>query len=286
MRSKAKNFIKEKKLMTTEITTTKANSLKNLINSDSVKAEIARALPKHMTPDRFLRVATTMILRTPKLADCSKESFMQAMLDCSALGLEPDGRRAHLIPYKTKCTLIIDYKGLIELAKRSGEVLIWRAEVVREKDDFSWNNGVISHKIDFRKPRGEAECFYSHVILKDGGDDYEVMTLEEVDSIRARSKSANNGPWVTDYDEMGKKTVIKRHSKRLTLSPEFTDALSKDGDRFDDLRNVTPPKELATTSNPFTALDTAIEIETTMFQQHNAVEGPEYDIDEAKGGAV
>lgn len=214
--------------------------LKSLINSEAVKAQIARALPQHMTPDRFLRVATTTLLRVPKLAECDQASFMQAMLDCSSLGLEPDGRRCHLIPYGKTCQLIIDYKGLIELAKRSGEVSLWKAETVKENDVFEWSNGAVTHTVDWRNDRGKLQCVYSVVKLANGETDTEVMTLAEVEAIRKRSKAGNGGPWVTDFEEMAKKTVIRRHSKRLTLSPEFHDALEKDADRADEqLRQAT-----------------------------------------------
>lgn len=229
------------------LATQSKSDLKSLINSEAVKAQIARALPSHMTPDRFTRVLTTMLLRTPKLAQCDQTSFMKAMLDCSAIGLEPDGRRAHLIPFENRklgiveCQLIVDYKGLIELAKRSGEVATWEAFTVCEKDIFSWENGKVTHRIDWLSgDRGKTLAFYSHVRTKDGEDGYEVMTLAEVNAIRARSKAASSGPWVSDFDEMGKKTVMRRHSKRLTLSPEFHDALEKDADRADEqLRQAT-----------------------------------------------
>jgi len=233
--------------------TPKPKDLKSLINSGAVKNQIARALPKHMTPDRFLRVVTTTLLRTPKLADCSQESVIKAMLDCSSLGLEPDGRRCHLIPYGKECQLIVDYKGLIELAKRSGEVSTWKAETVKTNDLFAWRNGEIDHEIDFRTDRGDLECVYSVVKTKDGELDYEIMTLSEVESIRSRSKAGKAGPWVTDFEEMAKKTVIRRHSKRLTLSPEFHNATEIDADQLE-IRDVTPKatrKEIAPTENPF-----------------------------------
>jgi recombination protein RecT len=211
--------------------------LKSLINSDAIRAQIARALPKHMTPDRFLRVATTTLLRVPKLAQCSQESFMKAMLDCSSLGLEPDGRRCHLIPYGNEVQLIVDWKGLVELAKRSGEVLSWKAETVKEKDKFGWVNGVIHHEVNWREDRGKLEAVYSIVKLEGGEVDTEVMTLAEVEAIRKRSKASGSGPWVTDFEEMAKKTVIRRHSKRLTLSPEFHTALEIDADKIDTNRD-------------------------------------------------
>lgn len=219
--------------------------LKAWINSDQFKAALRESLPSHMTPDRYARICLTAMMRTPKLAQCTQVSLFKAMLDCSSLGLEPDGRRAHLIPYdvkekgtwkviRTEAQLIIDYKGIVELAKRSGEVASIRAELVCEKDEFSWENGIVTHRIDWRAAdRGKVQCVYSHVRNKNGIDEYEVMTLKEIDAIRARSKAKDSGPWVTDYNEMAKKTVIRRHSKKLTLSPEFADALEKDADRLD-----------------------------------------------------
>lgn len=261
--------------MTTEITIQK--DLKSLINSDAIKTQIARALPEHMTADRFLRVATTALLKTPKLANCTQESFMQSMLDCSSLGLEPDGRRCYLIPYKTTCTLIVGYQGLIELAKRSGEVATWKAETVKEKDGFEWINGQIDHRINWREDRGSLDCVYSIVRMTNGEVDTEVMTLAEVRTIRDRSqgyiyakRSGKDHPWITDEEEMAKKTVIRRHSKRLTLSPEFHTALEKDGDQieFGKARHAaqvtSTGEELSTETNPFASLPPASEPAATV----------------------
>lgn len=239
--------------MSTTQLSKQGGDLKSLINSDAIREQIARALPQHMTADRFLRVATTMLLRVPKLAECSRESFMKAMLDCSSLGLEPDGRRCHLIPYGKEVTLIVDWKGLVELAKRSGEVASWKAETVKERDEFSWENGNISHRVNWREDRGDLQCVYSVVRLANGDIDTEVMTLAEVEAIRKRSKASGSGPWVTDFEEMAKKTVIRRHAKRLTLSPDFHSALEKDGDRLDEIRETSLRRELSTQTNPFTA---------------------------------
>lgn len=215
----------------TEIQKPAKNDLRSFIASDTFKNQVALALPKHMTPDRFARVALTAITRTPKLLDCTRESLLKCLMDCSQFGLEPDGRHAHLIPYKDTCTLIIDYKGMIALARRSGQVAVFRAELVKENDSFSWRNGVVEHEVNWRQDRGKTDCVYSYVKFQDGSEDFEVMTLKEVEAIRARSRAANAGPWVTDFDEMAKKTVIRRHSKRLTLSPEFADAVDRDDDR-------------------------------------------------------
>lgn len=208
-------------------------TVRDLISGDQFKQQVALALPKHLTADRFTRVALTALNRTPKLADCSRESLFQCLLDLSALGLEPDGRRAHLIPYGDKCTLIIDYKGKVELLMRSGEVSHIHADVVCDADAFDYNLGEITqHKIDFRKPRGEVYAAYCIVRLKDGTTKAEVMSKAEVESVRSRSRSGNNGPWKTDWNEMAKKTVFHRCSKWLPLSPELREKLDKDESEF------------------------------------------------------
>lgn len=230
-------------------------TLKSLINSEAVADQIARALPSVCTPDRFLRIATTTLTRVPKLAECTRESFIGALLECAQLGIEPDGRRAHLIPYGTTCQIIIDWKGLVELAKRSGDVLVWKAESVKEADEFEWHNGRVDHRIDYRTDRGALQCVYSFVKLASSESDVEVMTLAEVEAIRKRSKSGNSGPWVTDFEEMAKKTVIRRHSKRLTLSPEVQTAIEIN-DRDIEVRDVSER------SNPFARTVEAKSIET------------------------
>jgi recombination protein RecT len=228
-----------------------SNDLKTLINSDAMRDQFARALPKHLTAERFSRVAITALTRTPKLQDCTPASLMKCLLDLSAMGLEPDGRRAHLIPYGTEATLIIDYKGLIELIRRSGDVVSIRAETVCERDDFSWSNGEVTHAVNWREDRGEIQAVYAVAVMKSGEKQTAVMTTKEVEAIRSRSRSGNNGPWKTDWAEMAKKTAVRRLSKMLPISSEIMRHVERDDDQFT-MRNVTP-------SVPSFALPKAIE---------------------------
>jgi len=209
-----------------------AQTLRQQLAGDYFKQQVALALPKHMTPDRFVRVGLTALMKTPKLLDCTPESVIQCMLNCSALGLEPDGRRAHLIPYGNTCTLIVDYKGMIELAKRSGDVSNVFAQVVCDNDSFQWENGEVKHQIDFKRDRGAVYAAYAVIAFKDGTKQTDVMTKTEVDAIRKRSKAGNSGPWVTDWNEMAKKTVVRRAMKFVTLSPELADAVEADDAQF------------------------------------------------------
>jgi recombination protein RecT len=227
------------------------NDIKSIINSDAMREQFARALPKHLSPERFARIAITALTRTPKLADCTPASVMKCLLDLSAMGLEPDGRRAHLIPYGTEATLIVDYKGLVELIRRSGDVVSVRAETVCEKDLFQWVDGVVSHSVNWREDRGKIQAVYAEAIMKSGEKQTAVMTCAEVDAIRNKSRAGKSGPWVDHWGEMAKKTAVRRLSKMLPLSSEIMSHVERDDDQFTGMRNANPRK------NPFAALPMA-----------------------------
>jgi len=225
-------------------------SIKGLLTGDEFKNQVQRALPSHLKPDRFIRIALTALTKTPELQQCTQASLFNSLLTLSELGLEPDGRRAHLIPYGRECKVIVDYKGIVELVMRNGNVSNIHADLVCENDVFAYDKGEIkTHKIDFKKPRGEAYAVYAICRFKDGTEKTEVMTREDVESIRKRSKAGTAGPWVTDWNEMAKKTVFKRLSKWLTLSPEQRDALEKDDDQLEPVNitytDVTPERGVA-----------------------------------------
>ena len=247
--------------MTDLTTKTKPTTLRARLESEQFRDQMAKALPKHMSPDRMIRVAATAIAKTPMLADCDQVSFFNAMLDLSQLGLEPDGRRAYLIPFNNRkkgiveCQLIIDYKGMVELILRTGDVSRIHADKVCENDEFEFNCGhVVRHRIDFRKPRGDAYAYYCMVTRKDGGTKCEVMTKDDIDAVRARSRSANSGPWVTDYDEMAKKTVAKRCFKWCEWSSEIRDAIEIDDKDYVEGRITARQTAAITTADDLTKM--------------------------------
>lgn len=217
-------------------------SVKDWLSSDETKAMIAAALPKICTPDRFMRVMMTAAQKNKELLKCTKQSLFEAMMSCAELGIEPDGRRAYLIPFKNskkgvvECQLQLGYKALVELVLRSGTVSNIHADVVCDNDDFEYDTGEIKrHKIDFRKERGAMYAAYAKATFKDGTTKAEVLSKFEIETIRNRSQAVRaakrygkDTPWDTDYNEMAKKTAFKRLSKWLTLSPELRDAIAKD----------------------------------------------------------
>jgi len=213
-------------------------TIQKRINSPKAMEHFRKVLPSIMTPDRFARVALSQLTKNPKLQECKPESIIMSIMDCAELGLEPDGRRAHLIPYKNLCKLVIDYKGLVELAKRNGNISLIHADVVCDNDIFSYKNGQVNHEIDFRKERGRMYAVYAYVRYKDGTEQYEVMSRSEVDKVRDDSPAGKYGPWVTHYHEMSKKTVFRRLAKWLTMSPQYLDAFDKDYDTINmELKN-------------------------------------------------
>lgn len=229
---------------TTPATTTTRRDIRSLLQSDGVKQQLAMVLPKHLTADRMARVACTAVLRTPKLAQASPESLLQALMLCSQAGLEPDGRQAHLIPFENRRTgtvdvqVIFDYKGLISLARRNGITGIC-ADVVCEGDQFEWSRGAnglrFSHTVDWKRGRGDAYAAFCFWRDADGSYDGECMSKDEIEAIRRRSRSGSSGPWVTDWAEMAKKTVIRRASKRWPIDAEATAAVEAAGDEDEKL---------------------------------------------------
>jgi recombination protein RecT len=219
-------------------------TLRQHLQSDAMKAHLANALPTHVTPDRLVRVALTAMTRSPKLANCTQASFFQALFQCSQMGLEPDGRRAHLIPYGTECQLVIDYKGFAELAYRSALVKSIHAQEVREGDIFEFDMGQVTRhtphflRRDPGKPKDSGKVFAYYCVVEMAGDarKCEVMSLQEVEAIRDKSQGykafkagkVKTSVW-NDYPiEMGKKTVFKRCSKWLPLSAEIRTAIEHD----------------------------------------------------------
>jgi len=198
------------------------------------KDMIAQLVPKHLTAERLMRVAVNCVAKTPDLQECSPTSLLQCVLVSAELGLEPGGALGHmyLVPFKGVATPIIGYRGLLELAHRSGDVSSIRAVVVRERDKFRLTEGIetiIDHEPYLDGNAGPLKYVYCVIKLKDGGVHVELMNRAQVDAIRARSRAANNGPWVTDYDEMAKKTVARRALKWVPMSSErFEAAIERD----------------------------------------------------------
>lgn len=198
----------------------------------SYEKEIAKALPSVISPERFARIATTAVTQNPALAACSPQSFIGAMLTAAQLGLEVNSPlgQAYLIPYGSNCQFQLGYRGLIELAHRSGDIKSIESHVVYENDEFDFEFGLeprLKHK-PTKGDRGEATWVYAVYRTKDEGYGFEVMSVDDINRHRAKYSKARNSPWDSAWDEMAKKTVIKRVLKFAPLKTEFVRAMVAD----------------------------------------------------------
>lgn len=194
-----------------------------------LQGDIAAALPKHVTPERFLRVFQTAISSTPALLQCEQTSVLGSMVMASQLGIELNTPLGHgwLIPFKGKATLIIGYRGMIDLAMRSGRVQAIYAHEVYTNDKFRYRLGS-DPKIDHvpaEGDRGEFRGAYAVVCFKGGGSQFEYLTKSQIDKIRAGSPGKDKAPWVEHYGEMAKKSAIRRVLKYVPVSIEIQRAV-------------------------------------------------------------
>lgn len=222
--------------MATALATTQPNPLATLkALFERSRASIAEAMPRHLSVERILRVTLAAVGRTPLLLQCDQASILKSVMVAAQLGLEPTGvlGSAYLVPYRNTKTgryeaqLIIGYRGLIDLARRSGQIASIDARVVRTSDRFICTFGllpVLEHEPCWDDDPGELRAVYAVARLTDGSTQLEVMTKAEIEKIRLRAKAGNNGPWITDYEEMARKTVVRRLAKYLPLSVELETA--------------------------------------------------------------
>lgn len=202
-----------------------------------MEGEIRKALPSVLTPERFTRITLSALSSNPRLQECTPQSFLGAMMTAAQLGVEPNTPlgQAYLIPFKNhgvmETQFQLGYKGMIDLAYRSGEISTIQAHVVFANDRFSYSFGLnptLEH-IPATADRGEPTHVYAVFRTKDGGFGYDVMSMDDVrQHAKKYSKSYGNGPWQTNFEEMAKKTVLKRVLKYAPLKSDFVRQLSTD----------------------------------------------------------
>ena len=205
----------------------------------SMEGEIKKALPSVLTPERFTRMMLSAVSNTPKLPECTPKSFLAAMMSAAQLGLEPNTPlgQAYLIPFKNKGVLEVQfqvgYKGLIDLAYRSGEVDIIQAQAVHENDEWECEFGIepkLRH-VPADTNRGEVVRYYAMFRTKTGGYGFEVMSVDDIKAHAQKySQSFNSSfsPWKSNFDAMAKKTVLKQCLKYAPMKSDFVKAIAND----------------------------------------------------------
>ena len=196
----------------------------------SMNTMLKQALPNFMTPERMIRVCLTQFRLNPKLMSCNEGSIVGAIIQSAQLGLEPIMGYSYLIPYGSECQFQLGYKGLIQLFYRSENALSLEARVVYQNDKFEYSYGLNSTLIHIpaTKNAGPAIGYYAVAKLKNGVCSFEYRTIEQIKEHAKRYSKAKTGPWIDNFDEMGKKTLIKMTLKYMPLSVEMQKALDSD----------------------------------------------------------
>lgn len=201
---------------------------------ERMKPELAKLLPTSVTPERFARVVLTEARRTPRLFECDPASVAGAMMLSAQLELEPGPLGlVYYVPYKHECQFVLGYKGMVELAYRSGVVKDLDADVVHEGDAFEWRKGttpLLRHTP--AGPPGERPWTHTYAVarMKTGGVVTRVVFPEEVEEARKRSPNSESptSAWNTDYFAMVRKTAVRRLFPLLPKSPAVVQAMSHD----------------------------------------------------------
>lgn len=201
-------------------------------NLNQMAPQFQAALPKHISVEKFTRVAMTAIQNNAALQGADRASLFGAVVRLAQDGLLPDGREAAIVMFGKQAQAMPMIAGVLKKIRQSGEVSKASAQVVHELDHFVWKLGfdeTVEHEPPaLDKPRGKAIGAYAIAVLKDGSQLLEVMSLEEIEQVRKVSRASGNGPWVTWWGEMARKTVMRRLSKRLPMSTDLDDHFERD----------------------------------------------------------
>lgn len=240
----------------------KATSAVDFLNSAGFKKQLEMALPKFFDTDRFVRSAISDFRLNPALQECSVPSVLGFYMQAAMCGLEPSSvlGQCYPVPFNNRktgakeCQFIIGYRGMASIARRSGEILSIEAKIVHEKDGFELVYGLdsnITHVPYLEGDPGAMIGAYCIVKFKDGSHQFEYMPKYKIDEHRRRSKGGNYGPWVTDYEEMAKKTVFRSIFKWLPVSIEAASAERADSN----VVNYQPPAKGEENPDDFIEID-------------------------------
>jgi recombination protein RecT len=209
-------------------------TIKSMLARPEVLDRIRAVAPKYLSPERVAKILLLTCSRDAKLMRCTPQSLLGACLRAAQAGLEVDGQLCYLVAYGDQVNLIIGWRGLLAIARRNGieakAVLVHANDEFRYQEDDGGGCTVLSHEINVREDRGPLIGAWSRSRQIDGGGivDYEYMTLAQIEAVRSRSQAAKSGPWTTDFSEMARKTVLRRHSKRWPLTVEDRAATEDD----------------------------------------------------------
>lgn len=244
--------------------------------------EFAKVLPEHVTTERFERVTMTALQRSPDLLKCDRQSLFESVMQCAADGLQPDGREAALTKFGNKVAYMPMVAGILKKVRQSGDLSTITAQVVYQNDTFEYwiddQGEHLSHHPEMLEDPGEPRAVYAMARTTDGGVYIEVLRMSDVERIRKASRSSSGGPWAQWWDQMAKKSAIRRLAKRLPMSTDLEQVVNRD-DQFYPYRDAAPaPERDVTPSAP--SAESALDALTTDEPQPEQDEAGETTITE------
>lgn len=197
--------------------------------------EFRKVLPDHVTAEKFERVTLTALQRTPELLACDRKSLFESVMACAQDGLIPDGREAALTKFGNKVAYMPMIAGILKKVRQSGELSTITAQVVYWADDFKYwiddQGEHLEHRPEVFGDPGEPKAVYAMARTNDGGVYIEVLRMSDVQKIKSSSRGSNSGPWVQWFDQMARKSAIRRLAKRLPMSTDLESVINRD-DQF------------------------------------------------------
>ena len=193
------------------------------------------ALPAHIPVERFVRTTLTAVQTNPDLVQADRRTLFASATRAAQMGLLPDGREGAIVTFGGKCQFMPMLGGILKLVRNSGELASIDAQIVYRGDKFTYRPGidlVPAHEPDWFGDRGEIVGVYAVAKMKDGAAYVEILSKKQVEQVRNVSRAKSSGPWVTCWDEMARKTAIRRLAKRLPLSTDLDGVLHEDDELF------------------------------------------------------
>lgn len=209
------------------------NEVRNAI--ERMSPQFKAALPAHIPVERFIRTTLTAVQTNPALLSADRRTLFASATRAAQMGLLPDGREGAIVTFGQNCQFMPMMAGILKLVRNSGELASIDAQIVYKNDGFTYRPGIDlapQHTPDWFGERGDIVGVYAVAKMKDGSAYVEILSHKQVEQVRNVSRAKGSGPWVTWWDEMARKTAIRRLAKRLPLSTDLDGALASDDELF------------------------------------------------------
>lgn len=224
-------------------------------------------LPAHIPAKKFLRTIVGAVQNNPGILQCNRASIYAACQKAAQDGLILDGREAAIVQFKGAAQYLPMVTGLLKKLRNSGQISTITAQVVHEKDKFFYNpanNDAPDHQPNWFGERGPMIGVYAVARMKDGAVVVELMDMEQIAKVRAVSRNSGKGPWTEWFEEMAKKSVLRRIAKYLPSSADLDQMLEHDNENYvyaEDAQDTGKPPQKKAATRAAAIIEAEVEVE-------------------------